>query len=225
MNGKMGYRLHSLSLEKVEKVTLTQFFEHYQNVCQAIGCLMLSLLTMLKLKSMCWSLISLNLHTIPCLLHVYCNAYFVAKPNSLTNHSLLHIIFWHKLCLFYKALICVKACSISCLLDIHKHSIRLLEKLILEMMFSHASMFDQGPKFFFMFVACAQNMSRKCYKKSSNSRRLNKSIICFGLNNVFKSLSTKSWSHFVGATINRHHGKQVPQCISIHWISQRPLDA
>ncbi len=40
-NGKMGRWLHSLSLEKVKKMTLTQFFEHYQNVCQATGCLML----------------------------------------------------------------------------------------------------------------------------------------------------------------------------------------
>jgi len=111
-------------------VTLTQFSEHYQNVCQAIRCLMLSLLIMFKLKSMCWGLISLNLHTIPCLLLVYYSAYFVVEPNSLANHSLSHIIFWPKLCLFYMALVFIKACSISCLLDIHKHFIRLLEKLI-----------------------------------------------------------------------------------------------
>jgi hypothetical protein len=29
MNGKMGYQLHLVSLEKVEKMTLTQFLEHY----------------------------------------------------------------------------------------------------------------------------------------------------------------------------------------------------
>jgi hypothetical protein len=130
MNGKMGYQLHSLSLAKVKKVTLTQFFEHYQNICQTSGCLMLSLLIMFKLKSMCSGLISLNLHTIPCLLLVYYSAYFVVKPNNLANHFLLHIIFWHKLRLFCKALVFVKACSISCLLDIHKHFIRLLETLI-----------------------------------------------------------------------------------------------
>jgi hypothetical protein len=85
------------------------------------------LVTMFKMKSMCWGSISLNLHTIPCLLLMYCNAYFVTKPNNLANHSLLHIIFWHKLCLFYRALVFIKTCYISCLLDIHKHFIRLLE--------------------------------------------------------------------------------------------------
>jgi hypothetical protein len=152
----MGYQLHSLSLAKVEKVTLTQLSEHYQNVCQAIGCLMLSLLTMLELKSMCWGLISLNLHTIPCLLLVYCSAYFVANPNSLANHSLLHIIFWHKLCLFYRAL---------SLFDVHKHFIRLLEKLISrDDVFSCINVWPRA-KVFLMFVACAQSMNKICYKK------------------------------------------------------------
>ncbi len=111
-------------------MTLNQFSKHYQNICQAIGCLLLSLLIMFKLKSMCWSLISLNLHIIPCLLFVYCSAYYVVEPNSLADHSLLHIIFWHKLCLFYITLVSIKTCFISCLLDIHRHFIKLLEELI-----------------------------------------------------------------------------------------------
>jgi len=197
---------------------LDQFFEHYQNVCQAIGCLMLSLLTMLKLKSMCWGLISLNLHTIPCLLLVYYSAYFVAKPINLVDHSLLHIIFWHKLCLFCRALVFIKACSISCLLDIHQHIIILLEELISIDDVFPCNIVWLGAKVFLMFVACVQNMGKKCCKKNSNSKRSNKSIIYFGPNNVFKSLSTWSWSYFVGTTINRHHGNQIPQCISIHWI-------
>jgi hypothetical protein len=122
-----GILVAFIVMAKVKKLTFTQFSKYYQNVCQAIGCLMLSLLTMFKLKSMCWGLISLNPHTIPCLLLVYYSAYFVAKPNNLANHFLLHIIFWHKLCLFYRTLVFVKTCSISCLLDIHKHFIKLLE--------------------------------------------------------------------------------------------------
>jgi len=88
-----GILVAFIVLEKVESVTLTQFFKHYQNVCQIIRCLMLSLLIMFKLKSMCWCLISFDLPTIPCLLLVYYSAYFVAKQNNLTDHFLLHIIF------------------------------------------------------------------------------------------------------------------------------------
>jgi hypothetical protein len=69
-----------------------------------------------------------------------------------------------------------------------------------------------------MFVTCAQSMGKKCCKKHSNNIRSNKSIICFGPNNVFKSLSTKSWSCFLGVTTNRHHCNQILQCILIHWI-------
>ncbi len=83
-----------------------------------------------KLKSMCRGLICLNIPTIPWLLLVYYSAYFVTEQISLTNHSLLHIMFCHKLCLLYRTLVFIKACSISCLLNIQKHFIRLLQKLI-----------------------------------------------------------------------------------------------
>jgi hypothetical protein len=129
-------------------MTLTQFSEHYQNVCQEIGCLMLSLSIMLKLKSMCRSFISLNLHTIPYLLLVYCNAYFVAKPNNLVNPSLLHIIFWHKQCLFCITLIYVITCFISCLLNIHKYFIWLRKQLISKNNVFPCINVWLGPKFF-----------------------------------------------------------------------------
>ncbi len=89
-------------------------------------------------------------------------------------------------------------------------------------MFSHESMFGQGQSFF-MFVTCVQNMGKKCCKTNSNSRRPNKSIICFGIDNVFKSLSIGSWSYFVGAITNRHHGNQIPNAYQFieyfknHW--------
>jgi hypothetical protein len=61
---------------------------------------------------------------------VYYSAYFVVEQNILANHSLLHIIFCHKLCLFCRTLVSMKTCSNSCLLDIHRHFIRLLQELI-----------------------------------------------------------------------------------------------
>jgi hypothetical protein len=138
---------------------------------------MLSLLIMFKLKSMCWGLISIKQHTISCLLLVHCTAYFVAKPNNLVSHSLLHIIFWHKLCLFCKALIFIKTCSISCLLHIHWHIIKLVEKLIsIDDVFPWSNVW-LGAKVFLMFVACLQNMGKKCCKKKSKCGRPNKSII------------------------------------------------
>jgi hypothetical protein len=170
---------------------------------------------MLSLKSMCWGLISLNLPTIPCFLLVYYSAYFVVKQNSLANHSLLHIIFCHKLCLFYITLVFVKASFISCLFDIHKHFIKLLQELIsIDDVFPSNNVW-LGAKFF-LFVTCAQSMGRKCCKINCNIKRSNKSIIYFGPYHVFKSLSTRSWSCFVGATTNKHHGNQIPQCILIH---------
>jgi hypothetical protein len=83
-----------------------------------------------QVESMCWCLISLYLPTIPCLLLVYHNAYFVVEQNNLGDHSLLHIIFCHKLCLFCRTLVSIKTCFISCLLNIHIHFIRLLQELI-----------------------------------------------------------------------------------------------
>ncbi len=78
-------------------------------------------------------------------------------------------------------------------------------------------------KVFFMFVTCVQSMGKKCCKIISNSKRSNKSIICFGTNNVFKSLSIGSWSYCVGAVTNRHHGNQIPNAYKFieyfknHW--------
>jgi len=157
MNGKMGYQLHLMSLEKVEKVTLTQFLEHYSNVCQVIRCLMLSLLTMFKLKSMCWRLISLDLPIIPCLLLAYYNAYFVVTQNKLADHFLLHIIFCHKLCLFCRTLVSIKTFFISCLLDIHKHVIRLFQELIsMDNVFACSNIWP-GAKFFYVCGMCAKH--------------------------------------------------------------------
>jgi hypothetical protein len=168
---------------------------------------------------MCRGLICLNIPTIPWLLLVYYSAYFVTEQISLTNHSLLHIMFCHKLCLFYRTLVFIKACSISCLLNIHKHFIRLLQKLISINDVFPCNNVWLGAKVFFMFMACAQSMGRKCCKQNCNNERLNKNIIYFGLDHVLKSLSTRWWSRFVGAITNRHHGNQIPQCILIHWIS------
>jgi len=182
---------------------LDQFSKHYQNVCQAIGCLMLSLLTMFKLKSMCWGLTFVNLHTISCLLLVYCNAYFVAKPNNLVDHSLLHIIFWHKLC-FHQSMFYFMPVW-------HRptHYWTTKRTNFYRWCFPMQQCLARGQSFF-MFVACVQNMGKKCFKENSNSRRPNKNIIYFGPNNVFMSLSIGSWSYFVGATTNRHHGNQIP---------------
>jgi hypothetical protein len=171
---------------------------------------MLSLLTMLTLKSMCWGLISLNLHTIPCLLLVYCSAYFVAKPNSLANHYLLHIIFWHKLCLFCKTLIFVKACFISCLLDIHRHFIKLLKELIsIDDVFPFNNVWPRAK-----FVLCLWHVCKAWAKnvvKNFQQQKTKQKYYLLWVDNVFKSLSTGSWSCFVGAITNRHHGNQIPQ--------------
>ncbi len=75
-------------------------FKHYQNICQTVKRLMLSLLTIFKLRSMCWSLISYNLPTTPCILIVYYSAYFVASQKNVVDHTLLHNIFW---CITYLA--------------------------------------------------------------------------------------------------------------------------
>ncbi len=61
---------------------------------------------------------------------MYYSAYFVVEQNNVANNLLLHNIFCHKLCLFCRALVSIKACSISCLLDIHRHFIKLLQELI-----------------------------------------------------------------------------------------------
>jgi hypothetical protein len=84
-----------------------------------------------QVESMYWNLISQNLPTIiPCLLIVYYSAYFVAKQNSVVDHTLLHNIFCHKLCLFCIALVFINAWYISCHIDIHRHFIRLFKNLI-----------------------------------------------------------------------------------------------
>jgi hypothetical protein len=168
----MGYQLHSLSLAKVEKVTLIQFFEHYQNICQTIGCLMLSLLIMFKLKSMCSGLISLNLHTIPCLLLVYYSAYFVTKPNSLANHFLLHIIFWHKLCLFCKALVLSKHVLFHASWHPQTFYSTTGKTNFYKWCFPMQQCLAKGQSFL-MFVACVQSMGIICCKKNSKNRRLN----------------------------------------------------
>jgi hypothetical protein len=95
---------------------------------------------------------------------MYCSAYFVAKPNNMVDHSLLHILFWHKLCLFYKALIFIKTCSISCLLDIHRH-IRLLKELIsIDDVFPYSNVWPRAKVFLCLLHVCktwAKNVVKK----------------------------------------------------------------
>jgi hypothetical protein len=74
-------------------------FEHYQSIWWAVKCLMLSMSIIFKLKSMCWSLISYNLPTTPCLF-LYYSAYFVTSEKLVANHILLHNILW---CITYLA--------------------------------------------------------------------------------------------------------------------------
>ncbi len=57
-NGKMEYPLHSLSLEKAKKIASIQSYNHYHEECRMIGCHLLSLWTMFKLKSTSWSMIT-----------------------------------------------------------------------------------------------------------------------------------------------------------------------
>jgi hypothetical protein len=73
-------------------------------------------------------------------------------------------------------------------------------------MYSYATMFKARGQSFFMFVACVQNMGKKCYKKICKCGRLNKNIIHYGENHVFLRLSIGSWSYFVGTTTNKYHG-------------------
>ncbi len=108
----------------------------------------------------------------------------------MADHSLLHNIFCHKLCLFCKALVSIKTWYISCHIDIHRHFIKLLQDLISIVDFFPCSNVWPRAKKKFMFVACVQTMGRKCCKTNYKCKRPNKNIVYFGEDHVFTSLST-----------------------------------
>ncbi len=73
----------------------------------------------------------------------------------MVDHSLLHNIFCHKLCLFCRTLVLIQACSISCLLDIHKHFIKLLKELIsIDVVFPCSKCLAKGLFFLCLWHVC-----------------------------------------------------------------------
>ncbi len=180
---------------------------------------MLSLLTMFKLKSMCWRLISLDLPIIPCLLLAYYNAYFVVEQNKLAYHFLLHIIFCHKLCLFCRTLVSITTFFISCLLNIHKHVIRLLQELIsMDNVFACSNIWLGAKKNLCLWHVC-KAWAKNVVKKIATMEDQTKVLSTFGQIMYSRACPLDHVICFVGTTTNIHHGNQIPQCISIHWIS------